>query len=140
MEEWTRWEPKQNIIERYYIDFFGMVGENWDFVIKLHNDEQKIEIRFDGMVASYKYTNESFCFRIFGELSEKYGGDFYSNWSFFKINNSEYIKWIIEKSYDSEEFMHFCIVGGDEVIDIIANHEPTVTTINSESAIKTGHD
>lgn len=51
MEEWTRWELKPNIIERYDIDFFGMVGQNWDFVVKLHNDQQKIEIRFDGMVA-----------------------------------------------------------------------------------------
>ena len=130
MEEWIRWEPLKNISGRYYIDFFGMVGEEWDLVIKLSdkNKKKQVEIRFEGVIASYRYTNESYCFGIFGELSKKYGDDFYVNWSFFKINHSEYIKWITEKSYDLG-FTHFCIIGGDEVLDIVASYEPIVKFI-----------
>jgi hypothetical protein len=130
MEEWTRWEPVKDISERYYIDFFGMVGDEWDFVIKLSNSDKtkQIEIRFEGVVTSYRYTNESYCFGIFGDLSKKHGDDFYSNWSFFKINKSNYVKWIIDESYDSG-FIHFCIVGGDEMLDVIATYEPEIKII-----------
>lgn len=130
MEDWTRWEPAEGLSGRYYIDSFGMVGDHWDFVIMLCNEDntQKVEIRFEGAVVSYRYTNESYCFGIFGQLSKKYGDEFYSTWSFFKIHNSDYIQWIVSKSYDSD-FTHFCIIGGDEVIDIISTYEPKVTSI-----------
>lgn len=132
MEEWVHWKPVQDISGRYYIDFFGMVGEEWDFVIKLSNfdNTQQVEIKFGGVVTSYRYTNESYCFGVFGELSRKYGDGFYSKWSFFKINNSDYVKWIINKSYDSG-FIHFCIVGGDEMLDIVACYEPEVKVIKN---------
>ena len=45
MEEWTRWVPIPGLSGRYYIDFFGMVGDEWDFVITLsdHENLKKID-------------------------------------------------------------------------------------------------
>lgn len=131
MEKWTKWEPVSGIFGRYYIDFFGMVGDEWDFVVRLNDQHQaqKIEIKFTGVVTSYRYTNESYCFGVFGDLSKKYGDDFYSDWSFFKIIGSDYVQWIIDKSYDSG-FIHFCIIGGDEMLDIVATYEPEVRIIS----------
>jgi hypothetical protein len=62
-------------------------------------------------------------------LTEKYGREFYKNWSFFKVTNSEYVKWLSEKSCayaDEFSFTHFSIVGSDEIIDVLARYEPTV--------------
>ncbi len=90
-------------------------------------------ITFNGSADSYKYTNESFCFKIFGDLSDKYGDDFYSNWSFFKITDSDYLKWLSDKSCtvsDTLSFQHYCIIGGDEVVDVLSQKEPEVTIIS----------
>jgi hypothetical protein len=133
METWSRWEPIKNLSGRYYINSF-LLSEESDLVIKLSDEHnlQKIEIRFDGAIDAYRYTNESFYFKTFGELTEKYSEDFYSNWSFFKVANSEYLTWLSEKSctFSNEfPFIHFCIFGGDEVIDILARYEPKVKII-----------
>ncbi len=133
MEEWTRWEPIEKIFGRYYIDAL-ILSEKNDLIIKLsnENDTHKIKIKFPNPVGSYKYTNESFCFKIFGDLSDKYGVRFYSNWSFFKITNSQYLQWLSEQSGTISNvclLQHFCMVGGDEVIDVATQFEPEVTII-----------
>lgn len=133
MEEWIRWEPIKGLLGKYYIDSFGM-SEEWDLVIQLsdHNNSKKIEIRFNGCIDAYRYTNDSFVFKVPSDLSKKYGDEFYANWSFFKITNSEYLQWLSEKSYEYSQdfpFRHFCIIGGDEIIDILARYEPEVKII-----------
>ena len=65
-------------------------------------------------------------------MSQKYGSDFYNNWSFFKVQNSEYLQWLANKSHgwsDSFSFTHFCILSGDEMIDIVTNYEPEIKVI-----------
>ncbi len=134
MEDWTHWEPVEKISGRYYIDAL-ILSEKHDLIIKLsnENDTHKIKITFPNPVGSYKYTNESFCFKIFGDLSDKYGVQFYSNWSFFKITNSQYLQWLLEQSGTISNvclLQHFCMVGGDEVIDVVTQSEPEVTIIS----------
>ncbi|MBP6892597.1 hypothetical protein KBB68_03385 [Candidatus Babeliales bacterium] len=71
--------------------------------------------------------------KIFDNSSQENNKDCYANWSFFKIVNSEYLAWLSEKSCtwsDQLKFIHFCIVGGDEVIDIVTNYEPKVTIMD----------
>lgn len=115
---------------KYCLDAFLWPEEG--LIIKLSKGEQKIEILFDGYIDAFRYTNESFCFKIFGDLSKQYGDDFYKDWSFFKVTNSEYLKWLSEKSHtwsDRFPFIHFCIFGGNEVIDILAQYEPKIRFI-----------
>ncbi len=130
MEEWTRWEPIKNLSGKYYVD--AIILSDAGLIIQLSENAKKIELNFRYAADSYKYTNESFCFKIFGDLSDRYGGDFYGNWSFFKITDSDYLKWISDKSCtvsDRFPFQHYCIIGGDEVVDILSQSEPKVTII-----------
>ncbi len=132
MEEWTRWEPINGLSGKYYLDYFSWSEKG--FIVELISERKKerIQILFDEYIDAYRYTNESFYFKLAGDLSDKYGDDFYGNWSFFKVTNSEYLKWLSEKSCtlsDQMHFVHFCILGGDEVIDIINNDEPKVKII-----------
>ena len=132
MEEWTRWQPSKNLPGKYYLTSWSWPQEGLLIELSSEKRGQKIQLLFDGTIGSFRYTNESFCFNVFGKLSKKYGGDFYQDWSFFKINNSEYLKWMVENSdewADKFDFVHFCIIGGDEMIDIIANDEPKVKII-----------
>lgn len=135
MEEWNYWKPIQELSGKYYIDFLAISEERLMIQLSNENKVQKVEFIFDGTIDAYRYTNESFCFTIFAELSEKYGDDFYQNWSFFKIINSNYLQWLSKKSgtwANEFSFMHFCILGGDEVIDVLARYEPKVTIMDYE--------
>jgi len=130
MEEWIRWEPVNDLSGKYYLDSWSWPEEG--LLIGLSNEKKakKIQILFAGTIGSFRYINESFCFKICGNLSEKYGDEFYKNWSFFKIENSEYLKLMSDSSHgwaDRFHFKHFCIVGGDEIIDIVVNSDPEVT-------------
>ncbi len=129
MEEWIRWEPIKDLSGKYYIDSLAISERGLIIQLSDHDKVKKIEILFDSAIDGYRYTNESFCFKIFGDLSQKYGTEFYKDFSFFKITNSEYLKWLSEKSRtwsDQFPFVHFCILGGDEVIDVLARYEPEV--------------
>lgn len=132
MEEWARWEPIKDISGKYYLDSFGWSEKG--FIVELSSKKKgkKIQVIFDNYIDAFRYTNESFYFKLFGDLSEQYSDDFYADWSFFKVTNSEYLRWLSEKSCtwsDQIQFIHFCILGGDEVIDIVTNYEPEVKII-----------
>jgi len=130
MEEWIRWQPFEKMSGKFYVDTLMMLEEG--LIIKLSKGEQKIEIVFDGYVDAYRYTNDSFSFKIPSDLAKKYGIDFYGDCSFFKVTNSEYLAWLLEQSCTWSgrfPFMHFCIVGGDEVVDVLAQYEPIVKFI-----------
>lgn len=130
MEEWTHWQPLENMSGKFYVDTLMMSDDG--LTIKLYKGEEKIEIIFDGCIDAYRYTNDSFSFKIPSDLRKKYGIDFYGNWSFFKVTNSEYLAWLSEKSSEYSKdfpFIHFCIIGGDEIIDVLARYEPEVRFI-----------
>lgn len=132
MEKWIRWEIKEALNESYYLDDLSWPDTGFKIKFRAESDKQKIEIFFDESIDAFRYTNESFYFKLFGDLSDKYGSGFYKDWSFFKVENSEYLEWLSTKSRgwsDEFSFTHFCILGGDEVVDIVTNYEPQITII-----------
>jgi len=132
MEEWARWEPLQGLSGGFSIKELQMSHVGVRIVLFNENSGIKIEIWFDGPTYAYRCTNESLCFGIFPALGVRYGHDFYIKWSFFKISNSEYLEWVASKttgSIDDYPLDHFCIVGNDEIIDVLANYEPSVRVI-----------
>lgn len=124
MEEWTRWQPIEGLSGQYSLDDFAWSEKG--FIVELLSDKKKerIQILFDEYIDAFRYTNESFYLKL--------PSDFYGDWNFFKATNSEYLKWLSDKSCtlsDQMHFIHFCIIGGDEVIDIVTNYEPKVRFI-----------
>jgi len=69
---------------------------------------------------------------VINKIDERYGTEFYAEWTFFKVTNSEYIQWLSEQSYgiaESESLIHFSILAGDSIVDVIAAYEPKITII-----------
>ncbi len=140
MEQWTRWEPIQGLEGKYYLDSFAWLDKG--FVIELidSKQEKKIEILFYYFIDAYRYTNESFNFKVLDNASEQDDVNFYRNFSLFKVTNSDYIAWLSDRSCgwsDGMNFIHFCILGGDEYIDIVTNYEPIVTIMDYKPEIST---
>lgn len=54
--------------------------------------------------------------------------------SLYKIENSEYIKWLKQQSYgmyDGVGYKHYCRLTLDEVIEVISEFEPEVRFVKS---------
>ncbi len=127
--EWERWMPIDGILGKYDIEY--IVDGNKGLIIRVYSDKdtKKIDIIFQHYADAYRHTNESFWFITCSELTAQYGSHFYGDWSFFKVRNSDYLAWLSDRSggfADQLNFIHFCIMGGDSVVEILAQYEPTV--------------
>lgn len=133
MEQWVRWKPLQELSGRFLVDDLHMSHVGVRILLISENNDIKIEILFDGPTYAYRCTNESLCFGIFPSLGVRYGHDFYANWSFFKINNSDYLQWVASKttgSIDDYTLDHFCIIGNNDVFEILSRYEPLIKIIS----------
>ena len=131
-EQWTRWEPISGLAAKHYIEsmFDGIDG--FKIVLSGADDETKrVQIVFKDSVLAYRSTYEGFKVNIFSDLSKRYGTNFYAQWSFFKVNNSNYLQWVLEQAgtTDSLSCMHFCVFSSEAIVDIIATYEPIVELI-----------
>ena len=133
--DWKVWVPleEEKIKGNYYIQSVEDTLDGLKVVMESELDDFKVRITFSDYVWSYRNTNESYCWQIFSELSDKHGDDFYKDWAFFKIENSEYLKWISNNSakiYDDGGAEHFVIKGLEQVVDIINDEEPKIEIVS----------
>lgn len=129
-EIWERWEPTTEISQKYYVDTIIDNIKGLRIILSdSENEDSKIEISFDNSVHAYRSTDEGYRQEMLNYIDEKYGTKFYSEWTLFKVTNSEYLEWISNQSFaiaESENLIHFAIVAVDSIIDIIAAYEPKI--------------
>lgn len=118
---WKCWEPKKKLKNKYYVD---SIKDEESFMMELSNEDEteKILLKWDGCVVSYTCSEES-------ARSILYDKQELTKWTFFKVENSSYLKWIEEQSLGIEQrnkLTHYCIIGINSVVDIIASYEPEV--------------
>ncbi len=127
---WTVWNPT-NIIERKY------------FICKLIDDEdsirlclistessQKLTLNFPGMVYAYRSRLELAALCTINEITDESGQLDASDWTFFIIKNSTFVKEIVEDSqgiYSESQLIHFAVVAGESLIEFITDIAPTLT-------------
>ena len=129
-EKWIQWRPLENLASKYYIDSVVDMIDNFTVnLVDARSEKHKVEIVFLEGVEAYTRVDESFRVKIIHELGEKYGDGFYGDWTFFKVDNSAYVKWLSDQSYtwsDTRTFTHFCLISADVLLDIVTNYEPIV--------------
>lgn len=133
-EQWERWEPIRSLSSKYYIESISDSIKCFKITLCESDDERKkVEVVFEDSVHAYRSTDESFNLKTINTLDEQYGTKFYSNWTFFKVNNSEYTNWLSKQSYgiaDSQPLIHFCLIASDSIVDVIAAYEPKIERIS----------
>lgn len=135
-EQWSKWEPVPGLSANYYME--SILDTPDGFTIQFfdtNKEEKKVQVIFEYSVSAYKSTNESYRLNTMHKLDERYGKNFYHDWTFFKITNSSYIQWLSEESYgitDSLHFMHFAFLTPNSFLDVIARYEPEVILINAK--------
>ena len=142
-EQWIQWVPINNLVSKYYIDSVIDDIKNFRIIFsELNNKNNRLQVVFKNSVGIYRNTNESYRLKIMDDLNKKYGKKFYGDWTFFKIENSEYIKWLMSQSYDTidESSIHFVFVAADSILDVVTTYEPEfkfINEINSEFKLET---
>lgn len=134
-EQWIRWEPIEKSKGKFRIDNVSNAFNGLSIMLTdLDNMQRKIQFLFKNSVNSYRDTNESFRQKTILDLRDKYGADFYAQWTFFKVNNSAYMEWIIEQSVGFGEllsFIHFSFIAEDSIVDVVSTYEPEILLIEN---------
>jgi hypothetical protein len=127
-EKWVPWEVHMGLNHKYVFD--RCIQNNDGLTIYLFdstNENDKVEVFFE-TYETYQYINESYKIRLLLDLSQKYGTEFISRYTFFEIKNSNYIRWLFRESNqlakNIENCLHFVIVSCDEICDIISFDKP----------------
>jgi hypothetical protein len=129
-EKWTKWKPIKGLAPNYYID--SVIDTIDGFKIELspsRDKNQKVLVLFSNSVDSYRSVDESFVGNILYQLSEQYGKDFFHKWTFFKVTDSYFLKWLSQQSDGISEYrplMHFSFIAIDSIVDVICDYEPKV--------------
>ena len=131
-EQWYRWDPVFGVKGNYYVQ--KILDEDGAFKFILNNKEQNqiVEVAFPQTIAAIRIADEGVVFMLFDRLSSKYGEDFYANWAFFKVENSDCLRWLSGGTAgfsEKYELTHYVIKGLDLVIDVVTRHAPIVRLV-----------
>lgn len=130
LEAWHQWRPSRLRMDgNYYIESAQELKGDFKLILNNIDTNKKIEIFFEGLVCAYRSTYETFRINLINRLKQKYGTDFYAKWSFFKVANSEYVKWVTSEAdgtLSENEITHFVIMGTESIVEIIAFKEPSI--------------
>lgn len=133
-EKWLKWDPIQSSAKFYWLDSFSK-SENNDLKIiftEIESPTKGLSIIFKTGVKAYQHTNESCCYERFN--NDDYPNDFFIQQSFFKIQNSNFLKSFMHPSLklnEEQKLIHFCFLAYDDLIDVLAINEPEITFFNT---------
>lgn len=134
-EQWVKWEPINGLSAKYYIDSVSDSLKGFQIVLSdSHDEKQKILITFKNSVDAYRNTDETYRTNTISTLDEEYGTNFYGDWTFFKVMDSSYLKWLSEESCtisDSRNLKHFSFVAVNSILDVVTNYEPLVECLDT---------
>lgn len=133
-EKWERWEPIQGLAQKYYIEsIIDIIGIFKILLCDAQDRTKKVLITFEKSIDIYRLINENARSHTLSALQEQYGANFYETWTFFRVTNSSYVKWLSEQSYqlsDVWEFQHLAFVGMNSTVDVINTYNPKIEFLN----------
>lgn len=130
MEKWNRWVPLENLQPKYDVDSISDSFEGLKIILSdIKDTSKKVVFTFDGLIDSYRSSDEGFALRKLDDLGKNYGENFYKNWTFFTVEHSDYIQWLSNEScgiYDLIPKKHYSFLAANTIVDVISLEEPKV--------------
>lgn len=134
-EKWALWHPVENPSKNYFLEACSTTSDYGFAIIISDDSDKKLVITLPGYICSYRITNESFAIETLNFLENTYGKEFYTQNTFFTIENSEYLEWMKKQidpsAFEYYKFKHYCIFTAEEKIDIISNYEPQISLLEN---------
>ena len=140
-DHWTIWHPQIPIHRKY--DVIGLI-ENPDrlqILLSSIEDVSQITVQFPGFVYAYRSTVELAALETINQIKATEGKQTYtaSDWTFFIVENSSYAKQIERASqgiYPASALIHFVIVAGTCLIEVLTSLMPEIVSGWNEQAQK----
>lgn len=132
MEEWTKWEPLEGISSKMHIEKLVDDKNGTVLLFKHENENITLKVVFEHSTLSLRSTDEGRRLKTINFLDEKYGTEFYTKWTFFRVNNSNYVEWFNQETYnmyDAYNIVHYVFLTPDDVIEILSTYEPIVSAV-----------
>ena len=137
LEKWIKWKPISCLNNKYYIE--SIKHDKNGFIIILehcneYNQKKQIKIIFDGPIESYRYCDEHCRIELLEKLNGKYGAQFYLDWRYFIVENSEYLKWLEQESctiVSCLEVKHYVFIDNDCILDVVVSFNPKIEVIKT---------
>lgn len=135
MEIWNKLIPSESFFSSFYID--SIVSDSEGLFITLKNDSigESIKVIFDGSMFSNRTTQKN----SFSKTIESLDETFCKSWSFFKVENSDYLEWLKEQSYgiyenerEDYKMKHYVLIGSNLVFEVLTPGYPEISIKNSK--------
>jgi hypothetical protein len=125
-EVWEPWVFEEQKDEHYYcVGFEEKAGAGLTILLSTTGDDQKLSLTWDGVVKSYRNSDESVRCSLRLNQTVPTG-------TFFKVKNSAYFTLRKGQTPNMDErvhLTHFCIYSDEEVIDVVAESEPRIEVL-----------
>ena len=131
-EKWAKWEPIEGIPTKMFIEKLVDDKNGTLLVFKSEDENVTIQVLFEDSILSLRSTDEGRRLKTINLLDEKYGTDFYTKWTFFKVTNSDYVEWFNQETYDmyaAYNIGHYVFLTPDDVVEILSTYEPNVSAV-----------
>ena len=124
-EKWTYWIPIKDLYFNYLLDSL-IDSDVLKIAVNEINNRHSLLITFKYSSGAYQITNDN------GHFQKTQNNNKNADWAFFKINNSNFLKFLSEYSdtiSDTIPFMHFVILTQGYQLDILSPQEPEIKII-----------
>ena len=133
-EQWKPVQFKEISKKCGKVDYAKIIDDERGLRIKLiFENNLQIEFVFETSVISYNVCDEGRRLKTLDIILNQYGADFFGACPVYMVENSNYLKWLHEESYDiisRYTIYHFVFLTSNEVIDVLATHSPKVSSVN----------
>lgn len=133
MEKWIMFESEElnKSIDRP--DYMYVYDSEEGVLFELINDNgQKVHIFFEGGTLTYRVSDEGVRLKTINYFGENYGNLLHSDTILMFSDNSEYLRWFKQETYDmlsEHKIFHFLIMTRNEIADALSIHPPKIKVI-----------
>ncbi len=129
MEKWKKWVPTKNIPGTLYYEEIVSNKKGLTLLFSDESNTKTIKITFNGLVYSYRFTEEGCLLKTLDYLVDTHKKKDFHGWCMFEVQNSNYLTWFKEESYDAydtETFAHYAIYTEDGLIEVLSPYPPEI--------------
>lgn len=129
VEKWERWTVNPEIPAK--LELQALIDDKDGLRLVLTDvHENTYTFLFDGLVLSYRNSDEGTLNRTLEHLYKHYDPDFYGDWTLFQVTDSNYLKWLAEESTNIYEtvynIQHYAFLTSHDVIEVLSTDPPTL--------------